>query len=106
MEENIQNILSQECFKYAKYYGCNEIRHSIGSPFYTCVINSKKTALYPIFRKGNKIWTYDYERLERNISEYSSSHKIIRIEVSIDKSNKVEDVQYVIMYDKILQKST
>ncbi len=101
MNALIQKILQQECSNYSRHYGCFELKHIIGSPFHTCEINGKKTALYPIAQRGNVFWEYDDKPLERYISEYHNSHKIIRIKVFLDEANNVEDVEHIIMYDKI-----
>jgi len=46
-------ILKSQCIEYAKYYGCLEVKHISGSPFYTCELNGVLTAIYPVAIKGN-----------------------------------------------------
>jgi hypothetical protein len=98
-EADIIEILKTQCIEYAKEFGCLEITHISGSPFYTCELNGVLTALYPVAIKGNMCYESESKKLESFISIYKDTHKIIRLEVTIDDNNHVIDRRWVIVSD-------
>jgi hypothetical protein len=99
MDSETQEILKSECINHANEFGCLEIRHISGSPFYTCELNGVPTAIYPVAIKGNMRYESDSEKLESFISNYKDTHQIIRLEVTIDDNNHVIDRRWVIVSD-------
>jgi hypothetical protein len=92
-------ILKTQCIEYAKEFGCLEITHISGSPFYTCELNGVSTALYPVMLTYAEINEIVAENFELWVSQYKNSHKIIRIEIIVDEDFNIAQTRAVTIYD-------
>jgi hypothetical protein len=82
---------------YVKQFGSVELSRNLGSPYFTCEINKVPTLIYPIFTlEGNDL----IADLEIYKDRFKNSHKIVRLEVTIDEYG-VALVKPVIMTDLV-----
>ena len=100
-ETDFTDIFKSQCLEYAKDYGCLEINHISGSPFYCCEINGVPTALYPVLINDTAINEIDLKSSELWVSHYKNSHKIVRIEIIIDNDINILQTRAITIYDLI-----
>jgi hypothetical protein len=79
---NIFPILDHEVQKYAKQFGCPELRRNLGQPFFTCKLNKIPTLIYPRPIVDGII--HDNPEFDNLKWQYRNKHKIIRLDIEIE----------------------
>ncbi len=98
---SVTSIIKEEVEKYARQFGCTELRQILGQPFFSCELNKIPTLIYPrpIFDKE----IHENTQFDDFHEQVRKTHKIIRLDIEIE-NNVAVLVKEIIVSDLVGKK--
>ena len=97
----LTSILKAEVVKYAREFGCTELRQILGQPFFSCELNKIPTLIYARPIVDGEI--YENTQFDDIKEQVRKTHKILRLDIEIENNIAVL-VKVIIVADLVSYK--
>jgi hypothetical protein len=97
----MDSILKREVERYVNQFGCPQVLHTLGQPFFNAELNKIPTAIFPVrIVNGENVEIDNFDYFKEQLK---NSNKIIRLEVKIEEY-QVVSTKVIIVADLVSRK--